>query len=155
MNIKMLTAIAVVSLGLAAVPAKADVKIGTLACDVDPGIGYLIGSSKDAYCEFTALDGTVTEYEGHVGKLGVDIGYTQATRIIWAVVAPGSSSSHSLAGSYTGVNAEATIGVGVGANVLVGGVRKSINLQPISLQGQAGLNAALTVSSLTLKKAHK
>lgn len=151
MNIKSIATIGAVMLGLAAIPANAAIKVGTLSCDVEPGFGFIIGSSKDLSCTYYGMDGTESHYVGTVGKLGVDIGYTSATRIVWAVVAPSAKTVGSLSGSYTGVNAEATLGVGVGANALVGGMNKSINLQPISVQGQAGLNVAAAVSSIKLK----
>lgn len=154
MRMKFLAPVAALMIGLAAIPAKADVKVGTLSCDVEPGIGLIIGSQKKVSCTFYGTNGLVSEYVGTIGKLGVDIGFTSATRIMWAVVAPGANVGNSLAGTYTGINAEATLGVGVGANALIGGMNKSINLQPVSIQGQAGLNVAAAVSSLTLKKVH-
>jgi hypothetical protein len=45
--------------------------------------------------------------------------------------------------------------VGLGANVLVGGFKKGINLQPLSVQAQTGLNVAAGVSSLHLRYAGK
>lgn len=154
MRMKFLAPVAALMIGLAAIPAKADVKVGTLSCDVAPGVGFIIGSQKKVSCTFYGTNGSVSEYVGTIGKLGVDVGFTSATRIMWAVVAPGTNVGNSLAGTYTGVNAEATLGVGVGANALIGGMHKSVNLQPVSIQGQAGLNVAAAVSSLTLKKVH-
>jgi hypothetical protein len=57
----------------------------------------------------------------------------------------------SLVGSYGGLSAEATVGVGVGANALIGGSDKSIVLQPLSVQAQQGLNIAAGVASLQLR----
>lgn len=153
MNLKMIFATAAIALGVSAVPASAGVKLGTLTCDVEPGFGLLIGSSKDLTCEFHDVNGRVTEYVGNISRLGVDIGYTQATRIIWGVVAPAWQDAASVEGTYVGASAEATLGVGVGANVLVGGLRNSIALQPVSVQGQAGLDAAVGAASLTLRAA--
>ena len=47
-----------------------------------------------------------------------------------------------LAGNYGGVGANASVGVGFGGNFLVGGPENSYALQPISVQGQTGLNVA-------------
>jgi Protein of unknown function (DUF992) len=136
-----------------AAQAQGGIKIGILTCDVDGGAGFIIGSSKDAHCTFKSRGSRVEHYVGTVGKLGVDIGVTGQTVIAWAVFAPGKLSRDSLKGSYTGLSAEATIGVGLGANVLVGGFKKGINLQPISLQAQTGLNVAAGIGSLTLQPA--
>ena len=68
----------------------------------------------------------------------------------WVVFAPGKIDRGALAGKYAGGSAEGTVGVGVGANVLVGG-KKSITLQPVSVKGQTGLNLAAGISGLTLR----
>ncbi len=81
----------------------------------------------------------------------VDIGITDKTKIAWIVFAPGKVGKGALKGYYTGATAEATVGAGLGANVLVGGFKKGINLQPVSIQGQIGLNVAAGIGSLTLK----
>ncbi len=85
-----------------------------------------------------------------IGKLGVDIGLTNEAVVAWAVFAPGKIGKGALKGSYTGASAEATVIGGLGANVLVGGFRKGINLQPVSVQAQTGLNVAAGVASLHL-----
>lgn len=136
----------------ATAPAQAGgVKIGVLTCKVEGGAGWIIGSSKDVECTFKGTHGRVENYVGSIGKLGVDIGVTTDTRVGWIVFAPGKMKSGSLRGSYTGVSAEATVGVGLGANALIGGFRKSINLQPVSVQAQTGLNIAAGVASLNLQ----
>jgi hypothetical protein len=56
-----------------------------------------------------------------------------------------------LAGNYGGMTAEAAVGVGGNANVLVGGSNSSIALQPLSLEGQTGLNLAVGVGALELR----
>jgi Protein of unknown function (DUF992) len=132
--------------------ADAGVKIGILTCNVEGGPGFIIGSSKDADCVFTS-GGHIEHYRGTVGKLGVDIGITGQTVITWGVFAPGALRHGALRGSYTGLSAEATLGVGLGANVLVGGFKHGINLQPISVQAQTGLDIAAGIGSLTLRAA--
>ncbi len=136
--------------------AKSGVKIGVLSCGVGGGIGYIIGSSKPVDCVYQpAGGGRVERYTGSIGKLGLDIGVTAQSVIAWAVFAPGKTKAGALKGSYTGVSAEATVVVGLGANVLVGGFNKGINLQPISVQAQTGLNIAAGISSLRLSPAKR
>lgn len=144
---------AALALGVAAsgANAKAGIKIGVLTCNVEGGIGYIIGSSKDVSCTYKSVGGNVERYGGSIGKLGVDIGITKDTVIVWAVFAPGKVSKGALSGTYLGATAEATVIAGLGANVLVGGFRKTINLQPVSVQAQTGLNVAAGVASLHLK----
>lgn len=152
---KLITA-SLVALGLAATPAlaKGGVKVGLLTCSVEGGVGFIIGSSKGVDCVYQpAGGGKVERYEGRLGKLGVDIGVTGNTTIVWAVFAPGKINRGALKGSYAGASAEATVIAGLGANVLIGGFRKSINLQPVSVQAQTGLNVAAGIGSLTLDTA--
>ncbi|APG88186.1 DUF992 domain-containing protein [Sinorhizobium americanum] len=129
------------------------VKIGYLECDISGGAGYVLGSSKEIECVFRSLGGDEIEdrYTGEIRKLGVDIGFTMRSRLLWAVFAPTAGYHHgSLSGLYKGATAEATVGAGVGANVLVGGTSGSIHLQTVSVTGQLGLNVAAAGTSMTL-----
>jgi Protein of unknown function (DUF992) len=145
---------AMIALGLAAgaADARSGVRVGVLSCHVYGGVGWIIGSTKSANCIFRSSHGGWKDYYvGSITRLGIDIGVTNGANLVWVVFAPGKVQRGSLAGGYAGAGAEATVGVGVGANALIGGFRKSINLQPISLQGQTGLNVAGGIGSLTLK----
>jgi Protein of unknown function (DUF992) len=136
-----------------AAQAASQVKVGILTCDVDAGVGYIIGSDKGLDCWFKPSNGGKTEhYSGSVKKLGIDIGFTSHEKLGWLVFAAqgGKWSKHALAGTYVGASHEVTIGLGLGGNWLVGGSNKSFALQPISIQGQVGLNYSLTWTDLTL-----
>jgi len=127
------------------------VRIGHLDCGIAGGVGYLIGSAKQIDCVFRSTTGSDERYVGTIRKLGVDVGFTTGSRLLWAVFAPTAGLHRgSLGGIYRGATAEATLGAGVGANVLVGGTMGSINLQPVSVTGQLGLNLAASGTSLTL-----
>ncbi|MHC2485976.1 DUF992 domain-containing protein [Rhizobium leguminosarum] len=133
------------------------VKIGYLTCDIGGGTGYVLGSSKEADCIFQSTVGNELSdrYTGEVRKLGIDLGFTTRSRLIWAVFAPTAGYHRgSLAGLYVGASAEATLGAGVGANLLVGGTSGSIHLQTVSLTGQLGLNVAAGSASMTLTAAN-
>ena len=129
------------------------VEVGTLHCQVEGGVGLIIGSSKGLTCTFNPAGGGPTQrYTGSVDKLGVDIGFTNESRIIWTVFAATNDVPHgALAGTYAGASAEATAGIGVGANALVGGMKNSFTLQPVSIQGQTGLNVAGGLARITLR----
>jgi hypothetical protein len=91
-------------------------------------------------------------YTGSITKFGADIGYLSSAVMIWAVLAPTTNLGQgALAGTYAGATASAAVGVGAGANVLIGGFNHSIALQPVSIEGQNGLNVAAGVASLSLK----
>jgi hypothetical protein len=130
----------------------AGVKVGVLTCNVDSGWGYILGSSKEVRCNYVPNKGFGEHYEGSISKVGVDIGYTKGGVLIWDVIAPSSDlKPGALEGGYGGVSASATVGVGAGANVLVGGLDKSVALQPISIEGNTGLNVAAGIGALSLK----
>ena len=156
MSNKLGMTIGVVALALGGAftaPAQAaGVKVGVLTCNVDSGWGYILGSSKDIRCNYVPNKGFGERYTGDISKVGVDIGYTKGGVLIWDVIAPSSDMKPgALEGGYGGVSASATVGVGVGANVLVGGFDKSIALQPISIEGNTGLNVAAGIGAVNLK----
>ena len=129
------------------------VKIGYLDCTIGGGAGYVLGSAKEVDCVFLSAIGSEPSdhYTGAIRKLGVDLGFTTRSRLVWAVFAPTAGYHHgSLGGIYKGATAEATLGAGVGANILVGGTAGSIHLQTVSVTGQLGLNIAATGTSMTL-----
>jgi hypothetical protein len=130
-------------------------RTGTLTCDISGGIGMIIASKKSVACVFTPANaGAPREvYTGSITKIGVDIGATTGGEMVWAVFAPSSRLFGALAGDYVGGSAEATVGAGLGANVLLGGSNRTVALQPISVQGQTGLNIAAGVTGLELRPA--
>ncbi|MBO9630042.1 MAG: DUF992 domain-containing protein [Shinella sp.] len=137
---------------LSATPAAARVKVGSLGCDISPGFGVIIGSKRTLNCIFTpsSPDRPSERYTGTITKFGVDIGTLAGGGLIWLVYAPTNRLDGALQGSYSGVAANATVGLGVGANVLIGGFEGSIALQPISAEGTSGLNIAAGVANMIL-----
>ena len=133
--------------------AQAGIKVGTLTCNVSSGWGFVFGSSRALNCTFSA-PGRYEYYVGNISRFGVDIGYIQGGVLLWTVVAPTANlAPGSLAGAYAGGTASATVGVGVGANALVGGSGNTIALQPLSLEGSTGLNVAAGIGAITLTPA--
>jgi hypothetical protein len=134
--------------------AQSGVRIGTLSCNVAGGWGFVFGSSKALHCTLTPGPGHPEHYAGTISKFGVDIGYTNGGVLVWAVFAPGPNiGPGALAGSYVGATGSATVGVGAGANVLIGGSGRSISLQPVSIEGNTGLNVAAGIGAITLRPA--
>jgi len=138
-------------------PAHAAVttKVGTLTCHVDSGFGFIFGSSRSLACTYTsARDGTFQHYTGDISKFGVDIGYIQSGVIIWSVLAPTTDlGAGALSGGYVGLTAAGSIGGGTGANILTGGSSHTFSLQPVSIEGDKGLNVAAGIAAITLKYA--
>jgi hypothetical protein len=132
---------------------RGGVNVGSLTCDVAGGVGFVFGSSRTLKCLFTRTDGTAERYEGTIRRYGVDVGFTRDSTIVWLVFAPGSIAHGALGGEYAGPTAQGTVGVGVGANVLLGGSSNQITLQPVSVEGSVGLNAAAGVAAMSLRKA--
>jgi hypothetical protein len=135
------------------VPKAAKGKAGTLTCKGSGGIGLILGSQEKLLCTYApAGNGPKTLLDGKITKIGLDIGIKGKSTMIWGVLAsttmlPGDA----LKGYFAGVSADIALGIGAGANVLVGGNNKSIVLQPFSVKGQTGINLAIGVSGLTLK----
>lgn len=126
--------------------------VGTMSCTVAGGVGFVFGSSRALTCLFTRPDGTAERYQGTINRYGVDIGFTRESTIVWAVFAPGTLAPGALAGDYAGPSAQGTVGVGAGANVLLSGNTNQVTLQPVSIEGSVGLNAAAGVAALSLRK---
>jgi hypothetical protein len=129
------------------------VNLGSLNCKVAGGVGYVLGSSKDISCLFLRPDGVAERYEGSMKKFGVDIGFTTEAKIVWLVFAPGKLAPGALNGSYGGASASATAGLGIGANVLIGGSNKQVSLQPVSAEGSVGLDVAAGIGEVDLQYA--
>jgi hypothetical protein len=124
--------------------------VGSLTCNVAGGIGFVFGSSKALSCLFNRTDGVAERYSGEIKKFGIDIGFTKEAQMVWLVFAPGSLAPGTLSGGYAGATASGTVGVGVGANVLVGGNNRQITLQPLSVEGSVGLNVAAGIGAVEL-----
>jgi len=138
------------------VPADAQparVQIGTLACSVSAGIGLIVASQRNVSCNFQPENGPPEAYTGTMTIVGLDVGFTTGSAIIWGVFAGTNRYVGMLTGTYAGGTAQATVGAGVGANALVGGSNNSVALQPLSIQGQVGLNAAAGIGALELRYA--
>jgi hypothetical protein len=125
---------------------------GTLNCDVSGGIGFVVGSQREVNCLYTPnYQAPPEQYIGTITKVGLDVGFTGAGQLVWSVLQSTSRRRGALAGNYAGASAEATVGAGLGANVLVGGSDRSVALQPLSLQGQVGLNVAAGIAEIALQ----
>ena len=136
--------------GTTAAANKSGVNVGSLNCTVAGGVGFIFGSSKALDCLLARTDGIAERYQGTVKKFGIDIGFTKESHIVWLVFAPGNIGPGSLAGEYGGVAADVAVGLGVGANVLLGGSNKQITLQPVSVEGSVGINIAAGVAAIEL-----
>jgi len=130
-------------------------RAGTLRCDVGPGVGFVFGSTRNVTCVYSPVRGQAERYTGEIKRYGVDLGFTHSAVMLWSVLASDNApAAAALAGTYAGVAAGATVGVGVDANILTGGNGHGITLQPLSVEGNVGLNIAAGVAELTLAAAH-
>lgn len=130
----------------------ATVRAGFLNCHVASGWGFIFGSSRKLECAYAMQPDYTEYYNGSISKLGADIGYLHSGVILWSVVAPSTNLGQgALAGDYFGATASAAVGVGAGAHVLIGGFKHSIALQPVSIEGQNGLNVAAGIVQMSLQ----
>jgi hypothetical protein len=157
-TLNSLATCAALALALATVPATAQeagrTRVGTLTCNISPGVGMIVAGQRQLSCIFTSARGRAREaYEGTVSTLGLDIGATSGGQLTWAVFAPTTLRRAALAGTYVGATAGGTVGAGVGANLLVGGSDRTVALQPVSVQAQTGVNIAAGVANMELRPA--
>jgi hypothetical protein len=145
-------AIAALVAPIASAHALPPVRAGILQCQGGQNVGFVVGSVTSLECVFQSEGRRPEPYLATVRRIGVDLGFTEQTRFSWAVSAPNSRLGRGeLAGNYGGVGANASIGIGGGGNFLVGGPANAYALQPISVQGQTGLNVAAGVAGLELQ----
>lgn len=150
-------AFAVAAMAPSGAAAQSQLQAGVLSCSGKGGWGAIIGSRKRFRCTFASSDGSVRgRYNAVVTKFGLDLGITGQTALSWLVFGPAEMVGDnyvagSLRGTYTGVGADAAVGLGLGANALVGGGPESFALQPVSIQVQTGLSIAAGIQTLTLE----
>jgi hypothetical protein len=130
-------------------------QVGMLNCRVNPSIGFIIAGHQSMECVFNQNAPIPPQnYDGALNMVGLNIGISAGGVFAWAVYAPSAgSAAGALAGEYIGASGDIGLGVGVGANVLIGGSGRTIALQPLSLEGSVSINAALGVSALQLRPA--
>lgn len=157
-NLTVFSALGLAACLAAAAPASAaegGVKAGFLRCDVAGGMSFIFGSSRDIACTYSPDGKRIDRYVGEIKKYGVDIGYQENSVMLWGVIAPTSDvGPGALAGDYAGGSAAAALGVGVGANALIGGSSDTIVLQPLSVEGIEGINVAAGIGILSLRAAN-
>ena len=137
--------------------AQSWTQVGTLSCRVDPNIGFIIVGHQPMQCVYTQAPSAVPQmppqsYDGALSTVGLALGVSTGSVLGWAVLAPTSGvPAGALAGEYVGVSADVGLGLGAGANVLLGGSNRTVALQPLSLQGSTAINVIAGVSSLKLR----
>jgi hypothetical protein len=128
------------------------VQVGILECRGAASIGFVVGSVTNLGCVLRADGAPEDRYIATIRKVGLDLGITEESALAWGVYAPAARlGPGDLAGDYAGAQGSATLGVGVGGNVLIGGSNNSIALQPLSVQSQVGVNIAAGLASLGLR----
>ena len=133
-------------------PASAQDRIqaGELDCSLSSSIGLIVTSQRNVSCFFHGGNGAQAAYVGTMTRIGLDVGITSGGKMVWTVFVNTDRYQGTLAGSYVGATAEATVALGLGANVLIGGNNDSVALQPLSVQSTTGFNIAAGVSQLNL-----
>ncbi len=133
--------------------AQTYTKAGFLSCDVSAGIGFILVQKQQLKCVFTnQAGGPPDDYVGAITDYGVALGAVEKGHLIWGVLSSIDGVPHgALAGTYAGVGAEATAGAGLGANALIGGSQRAFSLQPVSVEGQTGVNIAAGITALKLE----
>jgi hypothetical protein len=132
-------------------PAVSSTQLGMLKCDTSIGIGEILVRKQTMTCTFTHSNGQVENYTGKVHQYGVEIGMVEEGHLAWAVFAASPATGTGLlAGKYGGVDASVAAGIGLGADVLVGGTGKAFSLQPLAVEGEPGIGIAAGVEQIEL-----
>ena len=155
-NLTVIASLAALVAFASPLPAQSPnwVKVGGLGCTMSPSIGLLVVGTQNLNCKFTP-DGPYPpeNYTGTMGTVGIDVGVIGGGLLAWGVYMPTQGPPQgALAGTYGGASGDIAVGVGVGANVLLGGSGRSVMLQPISVEGSVGIDITLGVSTLTLQR---
>ena len=130
--------------------ASDPVEIGQLTCRQTDRMNLIVFSEASYSCSFNPVDGPNEMYTGKVGKIGVDLSTSKVETMVWYVFAPSNAKPGALAGTYIGASADAALGVGAGARVLVGGFENSFTLQPASVFGTEGVGVAVGIEEFKL-----
>jgi Protein of unknown function (DUF992) len=137
----------------ATAPTATPLQSGVLACNVEPGVGFIIGSSKNLSCVFHPARGRPEYYAGTINRIGLDIGATGPGQFAWGVFTAGPPGRrYALAGDYAGPGVGLALGAGGSANALVGGIGNLTSLQPLS-GTSTGINLSAGIGALTLQPA--
>ena len=139
---QIILAVGLICVGSAVHAQTAQIRTGTLICKGKGGIGLILGSRERLLCAYTPSgSGPRHNYHGTITRIGLDIGIKGKSTMVWGVLGSTTNlSAEALGGTFGGVSADIALGIGAGANILVGGNNKSIVLQPLSVKGQVGLN---------------
>ncbi|MCC0010984.1 MAG: DUF992 domain-containing protein [Hyphomicrobiaceae bacterium] len=137
----------------AAMAQDAKVKVGTLTCQGQGKVGLILGSKETLNCTFkSAGSKKVWHVDGTITNVGLDVGIKGKSIMVWGVLGSTTGfAGDALNGNFVGAAADASLGLGAGAKVLVGGNNDSVVLQPLSVQGQTGINLAVGVAGLKLR----
>jgi hypothetical protein len=136
--------------------AGKSVNLGLLVCDMSKGIGLVLIEKQKMTCEFRPVSGPVEPYTGNITDFGIELGEIKEGHLVWGVLAAAllDMQPGALAGHYAGVQASAAAGLGVGANALIGGTGKGFVLQPLSVEGEIGVNIAAGIRTVSLHSAN-
>jgi hypothetical protein len=128
-------------------------QVGVLTCRLNPSIGFVIAGHQSMECSYQPAGPFPPQpYEGAFNMIGLNVGVTAGGILSWTVFAPTTGMpAGALAGEYVGASGDVGLGIGAGANVLVGGSGRSVALQPLSLEGSVAINVAVGVSMLKLR----
>lgn len=134
-----------------AASAADGVEIGQLTCRQTDRTNLILFSEAKFSCIFNPTEGPNERYRGEIDKVGLELTDDKVETIVWYVFAPREGvSKGSLEGAYYGVSADAAIGAGAGARVLLGGFERSITLQPAAVSAERGIGVAAGIEEFEL-----
>jgi len=153
----LVTTAPVLAILIASTPAdtRAAAQVGLLSCDLSAGVGLILMQKQSMICSFRRTGGgPVERYTGTINEYGIELGGVARGHLVWAVAAETQGiPAGALAGTYAGVAADAALGPGAGASALIGGTGRAFSLQPVSVEGEVGVNIAAGIRTIELRPA--
>jgi hypothetical protein len=147
-----LAAAAIFGLSLTATAPASTSEVGLLTCRSPQTIGYVLCSSTTYDCVFqSSVGGSTQHYTATINRAGAEIGWSGNTTLVWAVFAASTKAWGKA--RMAARRPEPPVGLGARANALFGGLPNCFALQPVSVEGETGLNVRPTVTGLWLNSA--
>jgi len=153
MRFVMITVVFLAIFGPLGIAHAEPIRVGGLTCTSSPRVGLIIASRQMLRCASrSSAPPRHLVYSGSTRGLDFDIGAARRGALFWVVFAPNTRfSRRALRGNYEAANGSVMSNLGLGTNVLIGGSQRTIFLQPLSAEGQIGINLAAGVSNLSIR----
>ena len=125
--------------------------MGTLTCSLSASIGLVVGSQRNVSCLFRGTSGEPDEpYTGTMTRVGLDVGLTTGSVIFGRCSRTRTATKGCSPAPIPGRRQKCPLPLVSAPTSSSAGSNRTLALQPLSVQGQIGLDIAAGVGSLDL-----